>query len=212
MELVQSIGFGILLRLFPQTKFPRQLALWVLSNMKSTNGELELSTGSKRLLNDCDVELVLGIPRKNRTVQTDLQISEKDVAKIRNILMINEDEDVSLDRIEGILTREYAEKMSTKEQDAFKVAFAVCADAYFLGPRGSNAKINKDMYKNLANPEMIADFNWCGYVLKCLVQSAKQVQQSLSYGNKTVTLDGCLLFIVVSVILVYNMCNKSIKL
>lgn len=90
--------------------------------------------------------------------------------------------------------------MSIREKEAFKVAFVLCADAYFLGPRGGKARVNQELYRNLVNPEMIGEFNWCAYVLCCLVQASKRIQQAIQQGNMTVTLDGCLLFPVVRTI------------
>jgi hypothetical protein len=141
-KLVQSIGFGILLQLSPQSKFPRQLALWILRNMDSTNGQIILPNGVKLVVNDYDVELVLGIPRKDKIVKCGLQVSSEDVSTIRKILMLNHEEEITLQCVERILTKEYGATMSIKEQEAFKVALVLCADAYFLAPRGSNAKIN----------------------------------------------------------------------
>lgn len=196
-EIVKSIGFGQLLRLLPQPKFPRKLAFWVLRKVDINTGQITFSKDGNLMVNEYDVELVIGIPRKFRTVSCSLQISDANVTRIRKLLLLKNDAEITLEIVEEILKREYKNKMSFREQEAFKVAFVLCADAYFLGPRGPKPRINQEMYINLVNTAMIPEFNWCEYVLCCFIQSSKRVQQSISCGLKTVTLDGCLLFPVV---------------
>lgn len=112
--------------------------------------------------------------------------------------MLKNEAEINLECVEQILTRDYGSKMTIREKEAFKVAFVLCADAYFLGPKGAKPKINNDMCKNLAKPALIGEFNWCSYVLGSLLQGSQRVKESIRYNTKTVTLDGCLLFAVVS--------------
>ena len=71
-EIVKAMGFGMLLKLLPQTKFPRQLAFWVQRRMDHRTGQIEFSKGRKLIVNEYDVELVLGIPRKTRPINCSL--------------------------------------------------------------------------------------------------------------------------------------------
>lgn len=196
-ELVQGIGFHIILKLMPQSKFPRQVALWVIRNLKCTNGEITVGERGQIRANESDVELVLGIPRKTNIVKCGCDLSELDICRMRKVMLLNNDEEITVECVEVILTRDYGSKMSIREREAFKVAFVLYVDAYFLGPQGAKAKINQDMFTNLTNSDSIAEMNWCGYVLNCLIQSSMRVKQSFKARNKTVTLEGCLLFAVV---------------
>lgn len=85
-ELVKSIGFGMLLKLLPLNKFPRQLAFWVMRNIDKNTEELEVNKGVKIKMTEHDVELVLAIPRKSKIVKCALQASEMELSKLRNIL------------------------------------------------------------------------------------------------------------------------------
>lgn len=197
-QLVQAIGFGNLLKLLPTNKFPRQLALWVLRNMDHKTAEIEVVKGGKIKMEEYDVELVLGLPRKCKVVNCALQATEMEIARIRKIMMLNNDTEITVDCVEEILKRDYGSKMTTREKEAFKVAFLLCADAYFLAPKGGKAKINLEICNNLGNPSMIGEYNWCEYVMRSLFKGSRRVQQSLEYCKKTVTLEGCLLLGVVS--------------
>lgn len=196
-EIINSIGLGILLKVLTTTKFPRQLAFWVLRNMSSKNGEIKVKDGVRLMAKESDVQLVLGIPRGNRMIITECNATEIEMTRIRKLLMLKDDAEITMECVEKILRRDYGRNMSSRERDAFIVAFVLCADAYFLGPKGGKPKINTEMFINLIDTKHIAELNWCGYVLKTLIQSAKRIQQSIEAGNKTVTLDGCLLFPVV---------------
>jgi hypothetical protein len=106
--------------------------------------------------------------------------------------------DVTLEYIESVLLRDYGTQMTEKEVEAFKVATVLYADTYFMARKGAKARINQEMYKIITETESISHLNRCGYVLGILLHSAKRVQRSLASRNKTVTLDGCLSFWVVS--------------
>lgn len=112
--------------------------------------------------------------------------------------MLKNEAEINLECVEGILRCDYGSKMTIMEKEAFKVAFVLCADAYFLGPKGAKPRINPEMYRNLAKPALIGEFNWCAYELHSLVQGSQKVKDSIAYGSKTVTLYGCLLFAVLT--------------
>lgn len=197
-QIVESIGFSGLLKLYPQVKFPRQLVLWLLRNMDPETGHISLRNGEKLHITQHDVELVLGIPRTNREVQCSSPASEVDVANVRNILMLVHREDLTMEWIQTILLRDYGGQMSAKEIQGFKAAVLLYADAYFMAPKGWKIRVNQKIFKTVANISCIQEMNWCGYVLQILLQSAGRVQKSLLSSNKTITLDGCLFFLVVT--------------
>lgn len=166
--------------------------------MNHETGAIEVKDGFSLLVNESDVELVLGVPCKHRNVMSEGNVSELELSTIRKLLMLKPGADITLECLEKILTQQYARKMNNKEREAFKVAFVLCADAYFLGPKGARPKINQEMFRNLIDTTKIADMNWCGYVLRSLFQSAKRIKHSIAAANKTTPLDGRLLFPVVS--------------
>ncbi|CAL5015641.1 unnamed protein product [Urochloa decumbens] len=196
-EIVQSIGFGCLLNLQPQVKFPRLLVLWLLKNMDAATGTITLPNGDELSVTEKDVQIVLGIPKSDSNVNCCYTLTSLDEFRVRHVLMMQTGDVLTLDFIETVLLRNYGEKMSERQTEAFKVAVVLYADAYFMAPKGAKVKLNQEIFKKLENTNSIQYLNWCGYVLRLLLQSADRVQQSILSGNKTVTLDGCLLFLVV---------------
>ncbi|TVU07978.1 hypothetical protein EJB05_41359, partial [Eragrostis curvula] len=155
-------------------------------------------------LNDTDVNLVLGLPLGGVDISLAKRSSVTDEMLIQKILHIPRGSEITLGHLEQILVRRYSRKMTKVKRDAFKVAAILYADAYFLSPKGNNAKINHYLFPCLKDPDRIPNFNWCGYVLNVLRESAKKVQQALMGGKKSITLEGCLVFI-----MVYYLDNKD---
>ncbi|TVU31865.1 hypothetical protein EJB05_23568, partial [Eragrostis curvula] len=148
-------------------------------------------------LNDTDVNLVLGLPLGGVDISLAKRSSVTDEMIIQKILQIPRGSEITLGHLEKILVRRYSRKMTKVERDAFKVAAILYTDAYLLSPKGSNAKINNDLFPYLKDPDSISHYNWCGYVLNVLRESAKKVQQALRGGKKSIALEGCLVFIMV---------------
>ncbi|CAN6205475.1 unnamed protein product [Urochloa humidicola] len=196
-KIVESIGFGGLLKLHPQVKFPRLLVLWLVRNMDPNTGTISLSNGDKLPVNERDVHLVLGLPHTKKTVERAFPLSMNDVSRVKEILMLGHGVDITLENIKTILQIDYGSKMTERQIEAFKVAVVLYADAYFMGPKGAKVRVNQEILRNLTNTACIEQLNWCGYVLGLLLQSAKRVQKSVNSGKKSVILDGCLFFWVV---------------
>lgn len=142
------------------------------------------------------MNLVLGIPYRGEDVNLWSRCPGV-IDKVKAILLLDSDSDITIEAIDGILLRDYGRKMNRQESDAFKVAAMLFVDSCFLGPRGCKRRINKDILKHLADPLNISRTNWSSYVLRVLQQSAAKVQQNLRVGNKFVLLEGCLLFLLV---------------
>lgn len=200
--LIESIGLGGLLKVHKQRLQCRNLLLSLLSSMDPNTGTLVLKTGELNL-KDRDVSLVLGIPYRGEDV-TLCSRCPGAIDKVKAILLLDSHSDITIEAVHAILLRDYGRKMNRQERDAFKVAAMLFVDSCFLGPRGCKRRINKDILKHVADPINISKTNWSGYVLKVLQHSASKVQQNLSVGNKSVLLEGCLLFLLVcSLFLLY---------
>ncbi|TVU02735.1 hypothetical protein EJB05_51767, partial [Eragrostis curvula] len=55
--------------------------------------------------------------------------------------------------------------------------------------------VKKQLTQLLCDPESIRNLNWSGYVIDALKSSSIRVQDALDRGNKTFTIDGCLILI-----------------
>lgn len=193
--LLNSIGMGGLLKVHKQRLQCRNLLLSLLSNMDPDTGTITLKNG-ELTPKDRDVNLVLGIPYKGIEVSP-LSRSPGVIDKVKGILLLGRDSDITIEVVHEILLRDYGRKMNRQERDAFKVAAMLFVDSCFLGPRGCKRKINKDILQHVADPLNICKTNWSGYVLRVLRQTASKVQQNLRVGNKSVLLEGCLFFLLV---------------
>lgn len=97
--------------------------------------------------------------------------------------MIREGVDITLGYLEKVLIKDYGTKMSTREREAFKIAAMLYADAYFIGPKGTKAKVNHDLYRYISEPAFIPTLNWCDYALRVITDSTKRAQAALRRGE-----------------------------
>lgn len=186
------------MKIHPQPKFPRLLVLWLVRHMDQMTGTIRLANGEELPVAEGDVQLVFGLPRGNRVLRGRMPVSQSHVAKIKNALMMKQGQEMTLGYLEKLLVKDYGLMMSTREREAFKIAAVLYADAYFLAPKGTKAKVNQDLFRYISEAAFIEGFNWCSYVLRVLIDSTKKVQEALQMGEAKVTLGGCLLFWVVS--------------
>lgn len=189
------------MKLQPQVKFPRLLVLWLVSKMDADTGAVTLRNGEKLTVTEKDVQIVLGLPHTNMLVACSFPIPTDVICRVRDILMLGPEEEITLECLKVILLHDYGRNMTIREIEAFKVALVLYVDAYFMGPKGAKVKVNQEIFRNVTDTECIGKLNWCGYVLRMLLQSARRVQKSMMTLNKTVTLDGCLFFWVVSTLI-----------
>lgn len=206
--LIHSIGFGGLLKVHNQRLQCRDLILYLLRSMDPNTGIIQLSSG-ELTVNDKDVHLVLGIPLGGQEVNLCAR-SHGVLDKVKRSLLLDSDCEVNMEVVIGILLKEYGRKLNAKEREAFKVAAVIFADSCFLGPRGDQRRINKDILEHVADSVSIRQTNWSGYVLGVLRQSASKIQHNLFMGHKTVILDGCLLFLLVRFARHYTVCFRKI--
>lgn len=195
--LVESIGLGGIMKVHPQTKFSRLLVLWIVRNMDPWTGMVRLANGEELPVTEIDVELVLGLTRGKEIIKCGMPVSANDVARVRTALMINDSTEITLGYLEKVLVKDYGVRMTTREAIAFKIAAILYADAYYLAPKGTKAKVNQSLFRYITDAAMIEGFNWCAYVLRTLINSSRRAQEALSLGETKVTLDGCLFFWVV---------------
>ncbi|TVU03795.1 hypothetical protein EJB05_50642, partial [Eragrostis curvula] len=144
---------------------------------------------------DYDVKLVLGLPdacfsklRPSTAVSLAMNI-------VKGILKLSRTAEITLDYVESLLVKEYDGKMSIKDKEAFKVAVVLFVDAYLFSPSSGQAKINNSVCPYLVNPNSIDKVNWSAYVLRAVKEASRKVKKSLASGNKSVSLDCCLILL-----------------
>jgi hypothetical protein len=197
-DLVQSIGFGNLIRLPEFKMFPRQIVLWLLSNLDTSKGAIKLRNGDLLPFSARDVAIVLGISSKGKCVIAEDDTSVATPLRKRSVLLLSTGEEPTLKTLESIILKDNGRGMTTKQQDAFKLAFVLYVEAVFLGAKGKNPKVNSDLLKKCSDISAITQLDWSDYVVRCLKDSARKVQLSLMNGSRNITVEGCLFFLLVS--------------
>jgi hypothetical protein len=197
-ELVQSIGFGNLVTLPDFKMFPRQIVLWLLSNLDFLKGAINLRNGQVLPFSAKDVEIVLGISSQGKCVIGEEEPFEATINRKGSVLMLRSGEEPSIRTLENIMMKDVGRVMTFKEKEQFKLAFVLYVEAVFLGAKWKNGKVNKHILRKCSDTSIITQLNWSDYVLCCLKDSAKKVQLSLLNGKQIITIEGCLFFLLVS--------------
>jgi hypothetical protein len=139
------------------------------------------------------VHLVLGIPYKGSGVIDDECGAQRMlIAKVKSLLLIdNPGENMTMDHIEHILTRNYSGFMSIREENAIRVAVILYTIGSFPGALSAGREIPMGIIRNLLEPEKIGSYNWSSYVLRCLAKAADHAQQQVAAGCVPNILYGC---------------------
>lgn len=157
-----------------------------------------------------DVELVMGVPSKEKLITCGAPVTQNDVARVKSTLMVRQGMEITLGYLEKVLVKDYGTKMSRKEIEAFKIAAVLYADAYFIGPKGTKAKVDQELYRYVSDPSVIGNLNWSEYVLRVLNESTKRAQAMMRQGESKATLEGCLFFWLVRSIYFWQACYMEI--
>jgi hypothetical protein len=197
-EIIQSIGFGSLISLPEFKLFPRQIVLWLLSNLDTLNGAIKLRDGDLIPFSSRDVDIVLGISSRGKCVIGEDDTSLATPYRKKSLLLLRSGEEPTIRNLESIILKDYGRGMSAKEKEAFKLAFVLYVEAVFLGAKGRNPKVNSELLKKFCDISAITQLDWSDYVVRCLKDSARKVQLSLLNGNRNITIEGCLYFLLVS--------------
>lgn len=132
--LVQSIGFGGLLKLPTLQPVDASFALWLLENLDTTTMSLFFEGGLSKIgIRDVDVHLVLGIPYQGRAIKSRNNVLDFNKIVRTHLMLPPSDKPVSIDEVELVLRREYTQSMTNSEQVAFKVAVVLFASTFFVG-------------------------------------------------------------------------------
>ncbi|KAL6838368.1 hypothetical protein ACP4OV_031872 [Aristida adscensionis] len=167
-SLIREIGFGGLLKTPNVVGLDMNLTVWLMSKLDTNT--MRLSSVGRRTISVTgeDVHLVLGIP-SGEPVQHHYNVPESDVARIRELLYLSEEDgSLTLTYLEMLLMADCGEYMNKKQQDAFKVATVLYVFAYYLGCVTDRFTIPLWIVSNLLDPSCIVHKNWSAYVLKSL--------------------------------------------
>ncbi|KAL6903442.1 hypothetical protein ACP4OV_004255 [Aristida adscensionis] len=190
-SLVRSVGFGAILKIPKIGSLNRRFCMWLMSKLDSTTTCLELSDGVCLPLRDVDVHLVLGIPFRGEAVVHSTAQSDTAIGIVKDLLFsCNPGGSLTVGFLEQILKKDYGGVLNEAECIAFKVAFVLYTMAYFLAVQPPFDRFPTWLVSNFSDPSKLSSFNWSRYVWKILAESAKNVQQQLSSGSKSIMMFG----------------------
>ncbi|KAM3244997.1 hypothetical protein ACQJBY_056373 [Aegilops geniculata] len=101
----------------------------------------------------------------------------------------------SLGAAEDFLKRDISESSSKLEKDCFQIAFVIFVMGHVLAPSTKHDYGSIDFWGALADTENIDQFNWCGYVLQCMLAGVRRLKNDICSGNMATNLVGCHLFL-----------------
>ncbi|XP_045085569.1 uncharacterized protein [Aegilops tauschii subsp. strangulata] len=143
-----------------------------------------------------DVHKVFGIPCGHRNVRgRDGFINPEAIQFIKNTLGMDKTGAHSLKAAEQFLLRDISESSSKLEKDCFQIAFVIFVMGHVLAPTTKHDYGTIDYWGALADTESISQFNWCEYVLECLMEVVRRLKNDMTAGNMSTNLVGCHLWL-----------------
>ena len=142
-----------------------------------------------------DFHKVFDIPCGNRDVSgRDAQIAAPAIQFIKRTIGMDGSVAQNLKAVESFINRELSEDSSKMEKDCFQIAFIIFVMGYLIAPCTKYDSMTIDFWGALANPELIAQFNWCEYGIQKLLAAVSKVQSDYQSKAATVHLFACHFF------------------
>lgn len=190
--LVTEIGFGGMLKLPAILKMNLKFSAWVMSKVSVKRHAIILSATKILKFWADDVHKVFGIPCGHRNVRgRDGFINPEAIQYIKNTLGMDKTGAHSLEAAEQLLLRDISESSSKLEKDCFQIAFVIFVMGHVLAPTTKHDYGTIDYWGALADTESISQFNWCEYVLECLMEAVRRLKNDMMAGNMSTNLVGC---------------------
>ncbi|XP_037456196.1 uncharacterized protein LOC119326672 [Triticum dicoccoides] len=203
-QLVRSIGFGGLLELPLHRKVGHRFSLWLLTKVARDAAGAQPAAAGKVAgipFYPHDVSKVFGVPSGGRPVpkkdQGQVLVSDEAKATVRGTLGLDEGDDSRLRILHAakhVLKKKFRRGMAEKDGAAFKVAFVVFVVENLLAPREVDS-VSLDYFMALRRPDEIQTYDWSEYVIRVILDSAREVQAALAQGQPVENLFGCILFL-----------------
>ncbi|KAJ1292297.1 hypothetical protein BS78_02G381700 [Paspalum vaginatum] len=196
VRLVNSIGFGGLLKIPAIRSINKHLSLWLLTKVDEAHQAIVVDSLRVLTLTGRDVGLVFGIPSTGDPVVCRPR-SKGGVANlaVRQPLNVPQAEQVSIKFVQEIIEKKYDAGMTEEDEACFKVAFVMFVMASFLAPGAKHDYCSADYWDALAVPSKIQCYDWSSYVLRRLLASASRLRVDLASGRKGSNITCCPLFL-----------------
>ncbi|XP_044426033.1 uncharacterized protein [Triticum aestivum] len=200
--LVKEIGFGGMLDLPMIQKLNLKLSSWVMSKVEVSQKAIIIGGRKTLKFSSADVGMVFGIPSGNRDVLgPDGNINEESISFIKKTLGMDLASSHSLRSAEAFLKRDITDQSSKIEKECFQIAFVIFVMGHVLAPSCKHDYKTIDFWGALSKAENIPQFNWCDYVMQCLLDAVTKLKMDIKNGVSTTNLTGGHLFLQVNTFL-----------
>ncbi|KAH6770400.1 hypothetical protein C2S52_015203 [Perilla frutescens var. hirtella] len=182
-QSVREMGFGDLLHL-DISDVPPKIAYWILDNFDVKRGKIVFEGDRRVHVNENDVQLIFGFPKGPRLIVKKARNAKASLLSV----WLGRFEDKHCKRIRAT---HVADDM-IKEADGglwFRRQFLVLVTCCLI-ERAGNCYVLPQILDTFQNIDRVAELNWCGYLMKCLIEHTRAWQ-----ANKEKNYTGPSLFI-----------------
>ncbi|KAH6755377.1 hypothetical protein C2S53_013829 [Perilla frutescens var. hirtella] len=182
MKEGNDMGFGLLVHLGIE-KVPTRIAYWVVDNFDARRSEINLQDGRRLHIEAADVYRVLGFPNGDRPI-----VRKK---KFQQCKILDDWLGIFGSKRKSIVAKDVAQEMLKHIHggEVFRRHFIVLVIVCLI-ETSSNGYIAPQILGCLGDLTWVKEFDWCGYVVKGLVEHKIMWEK-----NKKKTFSGPMLFL-----------------
>lgn len=177
-DWIKENGFEVL----SDFKFPNlvhRIGFYVITNYDPENNIVTLDNGDQLVVNEEEVQRILGLPRGEKEIQLDEEGKDeegkdeevKDDVKQRWKSQFDRAEVDNPSRVSPALVTHKIQK-STEADEFFRMNFVILMANVLIAPLTSNY-VNQDLLMSNLNFNECAQYNWCAYLIKELKRARK---------------------------------------
>lgn len=209
-EVFAEVGMSELCKIRVLGNTNRIFSMSLISRIDPDTMMMDMGDGVFLELNAREVAKATSLPPGGRKVdiRAGQCLADREVllAKVHAILGTDmpRSNSIPVYKVKKIVQSASKDAIQGDERTAMKAAVTLLASSTFLVPRGATAKIANELLPVVAEPDNIAEFDFCDYVVEGLRVAARKLREDLSMDAANVKLEGCLIVPQVSfVMLVY---------
>ncbi|CAL4999831.1 unnamed protein product [Urochloa decumbens] len=194
--LVEEAGFGGLLQFPAIRQVDRRFLVWLMCRVDALTETLVINEHQKIKFHKSDVAKVFGVPCGGLTIPENGRSSKEVVSKAMcDLFGMEYSRCRSIKALQAVLDRDYGASMSSQECAAFKTAFVIYVISTMLSPASRWDFAYVDYWDVIADHCRLADYDWCGYVIRKLVDAVIKLKNDLKATRKVPNITGCALFL-----------------
>jgi hypothetical protein len=179
--LVEEIGFGGVLKIPLIQKVSLKFSAWTMSKVDVVRQAICIRDDKVLKFWAEDIHKMFGVPCGNRDVKgRDASITQESIDLIKKSIGLDRVGEHSLRAVEEFLRRDVKDESSKIEKDCFQIAFVIYVMGHIFAPSTKYDYCQIDFWGAVANTETIAQFNWCDYVLQCLLDAVIKLQKDMA--------------------------------